>query len=207
MNKRTTLISLTVISMVILTFSISQVLVQRVAASPRWQTSSDLSLLAQGNAASSHTWHVVRSPSRSGTYNSLNGVAAISASDVWAVGFYNNSNDVGRTLTEHWNGIRWSIARSPNTGFYTNDLEAVSAISSTDVWAVGYDDTESGQAQRLIEHWNGNNWSIVPNPGQMGGLFGVTAVAANDVWAVGSAALGDGIEHWNGTQWSVTPSP
>ena len=38
---------------------------------------------------------------------SLEGVAAVSAGDAWAVGYYGNSAD-SRTLIVHWNGHRWS---------------------------------------------------------------------------------------------------
>ncbi len=48
------------------------------------------------------SWHVVASPNP-GNYSSLNGVAAISASDVWAVGSGNftAASAVHQTLIEH----------------------------------------------------------------------------------------------------------
>jgi hypothetical protein len=54
----------------------------------------------------------------------------------------------------------------------------------------------------FIEHWDGTNWSAVPNPATTG-LYGVAALASNNAWAVG----GSEIVHWNGTTWSVVPSP
>src|SRR5438876_12165967 len=108
MNKRILLIWLTVIGMVTLTFPISQALAQGLAASSRSKTSSDLSHLAQERATTRNIWRVVPSPNHSTSYNQLAAVATVSANDVWAVGFYDNSNDLGLTLTEHWNGCRWS---------------------------------------------------------------------------------------------------
>jgi hypothetical protein len=64
--------------------------------------------------------------------NNLTGVAAISASNVWAVGYYFvGVNTV--TLIEHWDGTSWSVVPSPNVG--TGDLlNGVYAFSATDIW-------------------------------------------------------------------------
>src|ERR1700733_2178322 len=42
----------------------------------------------------------------------LNGVAAASAKDAWAVGYTADSAATDRTLILHWNGRRWSPATS-----------------------------------------------------------------------------------------------
>src|SRR3954466_3149445 len=52
-------------------------------------------------------WNVVPSPNRGTLDNYLRGVTAVSANDIWAVGFYYNGS-VQRTLTEHWDGTNWS---------------------------------------------------------------------------------------------------
>src|SRR5437762_3576748 len=59
-------------------------------------------------------WSVVPSPNVSGLDRTLTGVAAVSANDVWAVGYYHNANYVVQTLIEHWNGSAWSIVPSSN---------------------------------------------------------------------------------------------
>ncbi len=46
--------------------------------------------------------------------NFLNGVAAVSANDMWAVGDYESSGSLLQTLTEHWNGTVWSVVPSPS---------------------------------------------------------------------------------------------
>ncbi len=81
-------------------------------------------------------------------------------------------------------------------------LNAVAAISSNDVWAVGGDTDFLITA--IIEHWDGKAWSLVPSPtyvssNDSGGAYRLNAVAAistSDVWAVGDD---NRIEHWNGT--------
>jgi len=151
-------------------------------------------------------WKVVPSSNVGTKWNYLWDVTAVSANDVWSVGYYQNNGGPYQTLIEHWDGTNWSIVPSPNKAG-DNQLRGVAAVSANDIWAVGY-----GGGGTLIEHWNGTNWSIVPNPNVGSLLKGVAAVSANDVWAVGYAgnpANGVSqtlIEHWNGTSWSVVPS-
>jgi hypothetical protein len=169
-------------------------------------------------------WSIVTSPNVGGRGSSLNGVLALAANDVWTVGWRGATNPPGsgtQTLIEHWNGARWSVIPSPNPGQAYNQpqLNAITAISANDVWAVGYADDPSQNEKTLIEHWNGTRWSIVasPSPAQTRSRFlGVTAISTQDVWAVGVSSTGNGatsqvtrtlIEHWNGTRWGIVASP
>lgn len=113
---------------------------------------------------------------------------------------------------------------SANASSLNNTLFAVSAVSGSDVWAVGDFNpgtvpTVAGRAT-LTEHWNGSSWRVIPSPNYVNGhhlvashLRGVDAIAADNVWAVGYAedfTAGTEqtlIEHWNGTAWSIVPSP
>lgn len=108
----------------------------------------------------------------------------------------------------------WSIISSPNpTGYHQSALNAVSALSATNAWAVGSNSEEGGPIQQLIEQWDGASWQIVP--GQSENLAGVAVISANDIWAVGSQKAGlpepyqsrSLVEHWNGSAWSVVSSP
>ena len=153
------------------------------------------------------SWSVSPSPNPgTDTYVELNGVAAISANDIWAVGHGGDPGSIPlQTLTEHWNGISWSIIPSPSPGTYNgNVLNAVAAVSANDVWAVGwYQSGSTGQeGGALTMHWNGTQWTVVPNPSRAT-LHGVTALASNNVWAVGEQV----ILHWNGTSWSNVSFP
>jgi len=59
-----------------------------------------LALLLAPAVAEAAAWSVVSSPSP-GSVNDLNGVASVSANDVWAVGeSFNTTNNVLQTLTE-----------------------------------------------------------------------------------------------------------
>jgi hypothetical protein len=138
-------------------------------------------------------------------------VTAISANDAWAVGNYRNAG-VYQTLTMHWNGSDWSIVPSPNVGTGHNFLNAIDAVSSADIWAVGH--SAGTPSQTFTLHWDGAAWNLLlsPSPGTVGNeLLSVEAVATNDVWAVGyysnpgvDQAL---IVRWNGSTWSAVPSP
>ncbi len=152
------------------------------------------------------SWSIVSSPNpakKTGDYDSLQGVAAVSTSNVWAVGYSGNlSVYADQTLIEHWNGSAWSMVSSPNP-YMTQDLYSVAAVSTSDIWAVGQGFSYSPYGYTtLAEHWNGSAWSEVTSPGYVA-LRGVTAVASNNVWAVG----GSQILHWNGTSWSIVTSP
>lgn len=160
-------------------------------------------------------WQVVASPNPGPGNNHLYGVAALSASDAWAVGYSYNSPV--QSLVEHWNGSAWSVVASPSPGTFDNRLVSVAAVSATNIWAVGYDALNSTSSRVLIEHWNGSHWNVFSgvNPGSAttyNRLNSVTAISANDVWAVGNYTNAQGapetlIEHWNGQRWSVVASP
>jgi hypothetical protein len=144
-----------------------------------------------------------------GIPEALNGIAAISQSDVWAVGtrFINGPGE--QMLIKHWDGVRWTSVISPNASAEFNRLSGVAAASSSDVWAVGQYDPGSGVIQTLIQHWDGSVWKVVPSPNEGSSnnrLAGVAALSASSAWAVGSADDGSGgsgplILRWNGTSW------
>ena len=75
--------------------------------------------------------------------NELFSVAAVSASNVWAVGFSTDSTTTDHTLIEHWNGTSWSVVKSPSPGSGSDSLSGVAAISANNVWAVGASNTFS----------------------------------------------------------------
>lgn len=152
--------------------------------------STNQSLIERWNGT---TWKVIASPNPGSGYNQLWGVSAISASDIWAVGNYNNTNGPTQTLTEQWNGTGWSVVSSPNvTVSFSNFLFAVTTLSANNVWAVGYDDS-SGIPQTLTEQWNGTSWSVVSSANKgthYNELFGVSGISkTGGVWAVGDYTL------------------
>ena len=126
-------------------------------------------------------WSIVNSPNPGSSFDNLFGVAALSATDAWAVGFYRNDGDSNatRTLIEHWNGKQWQVASSPNPGANGNLLYGISAASASNIWAVGQYFSNSPD-QGLVEHWNGSGWSVVNTP--------KTGTASNALFAVSASS-------------------
>jgi hypothetical protein len=156
------------------------------------------------------SWQRVPSPSP-GTFASLTGVAATSASNAWAVG------SAGKILILHWNGTSWRRVHSPGI---RGSVQSVAASSGRAAWAVGFIGNSGGTGipptnRPLIMRWNGRAWQRVsPHlaPG-LGNLRGVAVTASSRAWAVGCAgcsAEGAGdqlIEQWNGASWQRVHAP
>jgi hypothetical protein len=160
-------------------------------------------------------WTVAYSPN--GGYRELSSISADSSSDAWAVGYTFSFSSGDQPLIEHWNGRSWSVAAAPQFSGGYAFLNAVTAVSPTNVWAVGY----SGFApteRPLALHWDGVSWKSIdaPRTGSYNFLYGVTAFGPKDVWAVGSYnPIASGlsasdltkVDHWNGVSWSQVASP
>ena len=125
-------------------------------------------------------------------------VAAISPTDVWAVGGLGNGR--GGELIENFNGTTWSVVTSPSPT--SGGLLSISAISSTDIVAVGFSGGEHPGNQ--VVQFNGTTWSELSTlPSGEGETQAVDAISPTDIWVVGGA----GIENYNGTSWSVVAAP
>ena len=159
-------------------------------------------------------WTVVRTPNLGPNFNSFYGGTA-SEGWAWAVGERLNAQYQDRALIEVWNGQAWSIANVPQPGSVRDMTFGASALSPSDVWAVGDQEGADNTFGTLAEHWDGRRWSVVPtpDPGSTGNhLYAVDAVSPDNVWAVGqqlgSSAPDQGlVEHWNGRRWRVVPLP
>jgi len=125
---------------------------------------------------------------------SFNAVAAVSSSDVWAVGqchYFANDQEVQRTLTMHYDGTGWTKVPAPDANPHFNTLEGLTAVpDSNQIWAVGYArPNEQSPDQPLTMRWDGSGWNTVTAPGSAGEqkLYAVAASTITDVWAVGSS--------------------
>lgn len=141
------------------------------------------------------SWKQQSSPNPGSAFNTLNGVAATSSANAWAVGYYNNgASTPDQTLILHWNGAAWKQVPSPNPAAKDNNvLSGVAATSATNAWAVGTNCggcSGGGQAPgALTVHWNGTAWKQQSSPSPGGSSFsqldGVAATSATNAWAVG----------------------
>ncbi|HEX6817990.1 MAG TPA: hypothetical protein VF120_06405 [Ktedonobacterales bacterium] len=170
-------------------------------------------------------WSVVPSPNPDLIASYLNSVAAISANNIWAVGYTGRAPGSGDALIEHWDGKVWGVVSSQKPAGATGSVyTAVTRIPGTNqLWAVGYAQyaatggRTTAYFQPLIERWNGNTWHIVASPALpsdafSGNLNGVVALSATDAWAVGDYTGNDHtlhplIAHWDGASWKVATGP
>jgi hypothetical protein len=175
-----------------------------------YSANSSRTLVEHWNGSS---WSIIPSPSGpysgDGAMNELSGVSCSSASDCWAVGFSGNRNTGPiQTLIEHWNGSAWTIVASPNPSVSDNVLYGLTCTSSSNCWAVGNYNPDGNSHQALIEHWDGNSWSIVSapvGPPENHYLEDVTCSSSSDCWAVGNSDNYPATVtiHWDGGSWSV----
>jgi hypothetical protein len=165
---------------------------------------------SQATAARGHAWRIAPTPNPDNSAELID-VAGV-AGGAWAVGF--SLPDTGlafRTLALFHGGTGWRQIPTvdPDPGF--DRLDGLAATAGGNVWAAG-----STSAGTLIEHWDGQTWTVVPSrnrPRERNDLADISAAATNDVWAVGvSHAMDDSsasslIEHWQGNRWRIVPSP
>ena len=184
--------------------------------------------VAISSAAQTSIFRVQTSPSPNVIGNTINAVAALSVNDAWAVGYQNDNNlNDSRSLTMHWNGVAWKTIPSPNPGGtpacnnQANVLNAVTAIATNDVWAVGFSwNSCTGDLIPMAIHWNGTAWKVVPTPltpamkalAGNAAFNGIVSFASNNVVAVGYQPASNGavltlVERWDGTKWSIVTTP
>jgi len=94
----------------------------------------------------------------------------------------------------HWDGKTWSLIKTPDPGAFGSALEGITALSVSDIWAVGQTQSSAaGPVRTLTEHFNGTSWSVVPSPdpGKAGDdeLFAVASPGGGQLDAVGGAAV------------------
>lgn len=159
-------------------------------------------------------WSIVPSPDPDGTASpaSLGDIAAISRTDMFAVGALGDVFAPTQTLIARWNGATWQTVPSPFADTATESLGGVAAVSATDAWAVGAYDTQTTAANlTLIVRWNGKKWHTVRAPFPHGAiddsLGAVATVGAKSAWAVGSVSFASSAQplvlRWNGTKWTI----
>lgn len=147
---------------------------------------------------------------RNGASNDIDGTGE---NDVWVIGFAAGFGDGGAGtvgMSLHWDGDEWMEIDVPPEYNDRNEFEAVAAIAPDDVWAVGYGTQLDDIFRCLTFHWDGSQWSHVPNPAEGIGwsfLYDVAALASDDVWACGLAGSESLFMHWDGSLWTIVESP
>ncbi len=147
------------------------------------------------SGSNQYMWKTKPSPNPSTLDDYLFSVTAASSNNVWAVGYTLDSNPTtGRTLAINWNGSGWSTVSSQNPSSYTNYLQGVTAVSDSNVWAVGYSTYPStGVDDTLIEHNAPPAAAFLELPFHHSGSFYKAATAINSYFDHEYPLLGGGI--------------
>jgi len=132
--------------------------------------------------SSTNSWtHVTSDSPNSSSDNTLNSVAIDSSGNVWAVGYYYNT----QPLIEKWNGTKFAQQTiSLPTGFTHTQLLSVAFSSSSNGWAVGQAYSSSTGWTYVIYHYDGS-WTSTTGS-STANLTSVAVVSDSEVWAVGS---------------------
>ena len=165
-------------------------------------------------------WKTVPSPNpgkcNQGNFgNVLTAISAVSSTDIWTVGYTFGCNALLQPMSMHWDGTKWTVVTVAPLPFDNNALNGVIAFASNNVFAAGYQTASNGAVNTLIEHWDGNSWTVMTsaNRNQTGNVLqAISGTSPTDIWAVGDAVAPNVpvrtlVEHFDGTKWSLVQSP
>jgi hypothetical protein len=142
-------------------------------------------------------------------------------SGAWAVGVRRDDTGEDHPLAIRFDGRRWRRVPVPEPAGETFSFTGVFARSRSDVWAVGYRDSELGDGIRtLAAHWDGSRWAIIPGADpafldQEDGALLLDVVARNrgEAWMVGFSEASSTapqvstlVKHWGGSSLALFPS-
>jgi hypothetical protein len=154
-------------------------------------------------------WSIVSSPSPNPAKpNFLTGVACPSAKDCWAVGETFPTN-FGGSLTERWNGSKWSVVTTPTSK--NGQLIGDACVSTSACMAVGI----GNNVFAIAQVWKGSAWAATtlksPSGATTSELNGVSCPAGSSCEAVGNYSTSKIhptlAEGWNGTTWAIQTMP
>jgi hypothetical protein len=188
-----------------------------VSADDTWAVGSALDEQFTGHTLVQHwdgrSWSIIRSPnpSDSGVGSNLLAVTADTASDVWAVGDYDQGDWVMHPLAQRWDGRSWQTVDTPTAA----DGALLSSVATRAglVWAVGWrlepDDQQQLRYQPYAMRWEDGSWSPTDMPTfpRADVTFNdVTITPTGDVWTVGTHNTDSLTAQWSGSTWHVVAS-
>jgi hypothetical protein len=132
-------------------------------------------------------WRLVDVPNIGDGDNQLFDLAAVNATNVWAVGHAYRDGRF-RTVAMQFTGGSWRVHRTPNSGPGDNALTGVAAGVNGTMRAVGNGTNDNMVDRTLTEYYRDSAWVVVksPNAGkEENDLSSVAISPQGDVWAVG----------------------
>jgi hypothetical protein len=157
-------------------------------------------------------WTLVPLPPQSTSVWRLNGIAAVSPRDVWAVGTGQGRHGSETAIALHWDGARWTSVTGHIPRYIPSGGGVFSAVAATSAgaWLAGGVAGPRG----LVARSNGSTLvatldRATPKIAQSG-FAGVAVASPRDVWLVGNSNERGGsalAEHWNGKSWREVRTP
>ena len=135
------------------------------------------------------------------TFNRIDAVSAVSATDAWAAGSYDFCGSNGGGFAAHWDGTAWTMVNTAPA--YTDVLDGAAFVRPSLGWLVGarFDD-DAGHDEPMVVRWDGTSWRPTLLSDGDGVLTSVVALSSRDAWAVGGIGRDRPfIVHWNGHRW------
>jgi hypothetical protein len=159
-----------------------------------------------------------------GTSNTLGGLVAFSATDIWGVGTASSpsySGCHGRTLRIHSSGGAFTEVSEASPTPICASVNGAAGLAADDIWAVG---SINSARDPHVRHWDGTRWTagsgapiqVPPSGGRRlrtTALNAVTVVpGSGEVWAVGKAEYSDFsrstlAERFTNNSWKLVTSP
>jgi hypothetical protein len=160
-------------------------------------TAAGVATPGTARASTPGSWYRIFHSSFTGSFEDI---AAISKTNVWAVGeLWHGSQTVYTPYIQHFNGSTWKEVTIPGAKISTYLVQATSA---SNVWVVGYLSPGSFAA---AYRWDGARWHKIPVPASTH-LRGMAVLSPSNVWAFGDSANMEGqVWHWNGRTWQTYP--
>ena len=159
-----------------------------------------------------NTWSTVKAPGAKHGPD-LESVSVSPSGAAWAVGVTFDRHERGKILTEHLVRKRtWEAFDSglgDNQGkIPDNELTAVTVVSPTLAWAVGFSDYGWVVAP-IAARWDGTGWhSVTMGPeGDNDRFLDTSAASESDAWSLGLVDDQDVVTHYDGSTWTETPLP
>lgn len=156
------------------------------------------------------SWSVMPAPDPNTGDAFDSSLASVSCPDDGACVAVGSTQRPGATdpLIERWDGNRWVIQ---DAGVKASYLEAVTCLSASRCFAVGYYSSPGQDAEPLFDVWDGVRWTAHRQESTTFQLVPVAAACLGpaDCFAVGDyltslGSQGGVIEHWKGGSWSFS---
>jgi hypothetical protein len=144
------------------------------------------------------------------------GASAVSARNIWAVGYPVSPPSSGSAVAVmHWNGTSWKRAMLPRISVPKNAVLVpanIIAIGASNVWAdaLPINLAQGPVGGTVMLHWNGKAWAWVKIPRNVAVPFALTQDGHGGIWLSGypSTRSAQGyLYHDSNGHWSQLPVP